>query len=192
MRLDLDLAGEKADGLGQAGDGDDLDAFDDGRLGRAFGRARAARAGPWLASAAAMAIDSAPLVGRVVPSRASSPTTAYSCEPLGRDLPAAGQDAQRDRQIERGGLLGQIGRGQVDDDAVLRPLEAGVDHRPLDAVRAFLDRRLRQADENVLRQARGRDIDLDLDRQGVDADEREGFEFGEHKSQLIALNDAGF
>ena len=127
-----------------------------------------------------MAIDSAPLVGRVVPSRASSPTTAYCVEPLGGDLPAAGQNAQGDGQIERGGLLGQIGRGQVDDDAVLRPLEAGVDDRPLDAVRAFLDGRLGQADQNGFRQPGGRDVDLDLDRQGVDAQQREGFEFGEH------------
>ena len=37
-------------------------------------------------------------------------------EPLGGDLPAADQDAQGDGQIERGGVLGQVGRGQVDDD----------------------------------------------------------------------------
>ena len=72
-----------------------------------------------------MAIDRAPCAsGRVVPSSASSPTTAYCVEQLGGELPAAGQHAQRDRQIERGGLLGQLGRGQVDDDAVVRPQEA--------------------------------------------------------------------
>ena len=102
-----------------------------------------------------MAIDSAPLVGRVLPSRASSPTTAYVLEPVGRDLPAAGQNAERDRQIERRRLLGQLGRGQVDDDAIVRAQEARVDHRPLDAVRALLDRRFGQADEHGLGQRPG-------------------------------------
>ena len=59
-----------------------------------------------------------------MPSSASSPTTAYCVEALGGELAAAGEHAQRDRQIERRGLLGQIGRGEVDDDAVLRPHEA--------------------------------------------------------------------
>ncbi len=38
-------------------------------------------------------------------------------------LSAAGQHPQRDRQIERGGLLRQLGRGQIDDHPILRPLE---------------------------------------------------------------------
>ena len=88
----------------------------------ALGTSRPRRLLP--ARPAAMAIDSAPLVGRVLPSRASSPTTAYWSNRSDGDLPAAGQDAQRDRQIERRGLFGQIGRGQVDDDAVLRPLRS--------------------------------------------------------------------
>ena len=43
----------------------------------------------------------------------------------------------------------------------------------------------------VLGSAR-RNIDLDLDRQGVDADEREGVELGEHagdRGKLTAFND---
>ncbi len=130
--------------------------------------------------AAAMAIESAPLAGRVVPSSASSPTTAYCSNSSRGELPAAGEHAERDRQIERRGLLWQFGRGEVDDDAIVRPDEAAVDQRPLDAVRAFLDRRFGQADEDRLGQRAGRDIDLDLDRHGVDADEREGVELGEH------------
>ena len=53
--------------------------------------------------------------------------------------------------------------------AILRAHEAGVDHRPLDAVRALLDGRLGQADQHGLGQRAGRDVDLDLDRHGVDA-----------------------
>ena len=63
-----------------------------------------------------MAIDSAPLVGRVRAVEGQLADDGVLLEPLGGDLPAAGQNAQRDRQVERGGLLGQLGRGQVDDD----------------------------------------------------------------------------
>ena len=101
-------------------------------------------------------------------------------EQLRRKLPAAGEHAQRDRQVERAGVLGQLGRGEVDDDAVARADEAAVGQGPLDAVRAFLDGRFGQADEDRLGQRAGRDIHLDFDRHGFDADEREGVELGEH------------
>ena len=120
-------------------------------------------------SAAAMAIDSAPLGG---PGGAVEGQFAHHGvlpEPIGVDLSAAGQDAQGDGQVERGGLLGQIGRGQVDDHAVLRALEARVDDRPLDPVGALLDGRLRQPDQHGFRQPGGRNVDLHLHRQGVDA-----------------------
>ena len=46
---------------------------------------------------------------------------------------------------------------------------------------AFLDRRLGQADDDLFRQAAGRDVHLDLDRQGVDPDQGIRLEFGEHE-----------
>ena len=60
---------------------------------------------------------------------ASSPTTAYSPKLFGSDLSAASEHAERDRQIERRGLLGQLGRGEIDDDPIVRPQEAGVHQR---------------------------------------------------------------
>jgi hypothetical protein len=48
------------------------------------------------------------------------------------------------------------------------------------AVRALLHRRFRQPDQHDLRQPGRRDIHLDLDGQGVDAQQREGFELGKH------------
>ena len=48
-------------------------------------------------------------------------------------------------------------------------------------MRAFLDGGLGKSDKNVFRQTAGGDIDLNLNRQGINADEREGFEFGEHR-----------
>ena len=65
----------------------------------------------------------------------------------------------------------EIGRGQVDHDAIDRPAVSRVDDRPLDPVRALLDGRLGQADQHRLGHRRGRDVDLDLDRRGVDADQ---------------------
>ena len=121
------------------------------------------------------------LARRPSPSRAR-PSPAASCRraPARRrrrtartaptaSCPLPASMPERDRQIERRRLLRQLGRGQVDDDAVLRADEAAVDHRPLDAVRALLDRRFGQADEDRLGQRARRDVDLDLDRQGVDA-----------------------
>lgn len=70
--------------------------------------------------------------------------------------------------------------GQVDHDAVLRADEAAVDHRAFNAMRAFLDRLLGEAHEDRLGQRGGGDVDLDFDREGFDAQEREGVEFGEH------------
>ena len=52
--------------------------------------------------------------------------------------------------------------------AFRKPLQAAIDHRPLDAMRALLNRLLGHANQNRLRQRAGRDIDLHLDRQRVD------------------------
>ena len=111
-------------------------------------------------------------------------------EQLALELPAAGENADGDRQIERAGTLRQLGRGQIDHDAILRPHEAAVDHRPLDAMRALLHRLLGQADEHRLRQRAGRDIDLDFDRQGVDAQQRKGVQLGEHGGQCNTVQAA--
>ena len=81
---------------------------------------------------------------------------------------------------KNGPTLTGTGRGKVDDHAVLRTLEAGVDYRPFDAVRAFLYGRLGQADQDGLRQSGGRDIDFHLDRQRVDAQQRECLQFSKH------------
>ena len=98
---------------------------------------------------------------------------------IGQQLAGRDQHAQRDRQIEAAGVLAQIGRGEVDDGAAGVAGVAEIGQGTLDAMDALLDRHLRQADEDRLGQA-GRGIHLDLDRHGVDADEGEGVEFGEH------------
>jgi hypothetical protein len=55
------------------------------------------------------------------------------------DLPAGGQDAQRDRQVEAARILGQVGRRQVDGDAlVVRELQPRVLQRERTRSRASL------------------------------------------------------
>ncbi len=135
---------------------------------------------PAVAPAAAIAIESAPFTGRVLPSSASSPTIAYCSNNSLLNCPLPARMPTAIGKIERPGALRQLGRCQVDHDAILRPHEAAVDHRPLDAMRALLHRLLGQSDEQRLRQRAGRDIDFDLDRQSVDTEERKGVELGEH------------
>ncbi len=184
-RLDLDFARQEGDGLGQALHGDDLDAFDDGRFRRAFGRHD--QPSDRLVLGRGNRHRQGPLGRARGAVEGQFADDGVLGELFGGHLPAADERAQGDRQIERGGVFGQVGRGQVDDDAALRALEARVDHRPLDAMRAFLDGRLGKADQDLLGQSAGGDIDLDLDGQGLDADEREGFEFGEHR-RVIPLS----
>jgi len=51
-------------------------------------------------------------------------------------------------------------------------------------VGAFLDGGFGEADENRFWERAGRDIDLDFDRHGLDANEGEGVELGEHGGTL--------
>src|SRR5439155_22505130 len=69
--------------------------------------------------------------------------------------------------------------GKVDDQPARVPLVAEVRQGTLDAVDALLDRQLRQADQEDLRQPRA-GIDLGLHGYGLDAQQREGVELGEH------------
>ena len=71
-------------------------------------------------------------------------------QPLGVHLAAADQQAERDRQIERGGLLGQLGRSQVDHDPVIGPQKARIDDRPFDTMRTLFDGSIRKPDKNRL------------------------------------------
>src|SRR3546814_9719368 len=87
---------------------------------------------------------------------------------LHRHLPAGGEDAQRDRQVEAAAVLGQVGGGEVDGDRALRELELRATDRGAHAVARLAHRRLRQADHVHPRQAAG-EVDLAPDLGGVDS-----------------------
>ena len=81
------------------------------------------------------------------------------------------EDAERDRQIERRAGLADVGRRQVDGDAVRRKLEAGVADRAAHAIAALAHAGVGQADHRERRQAE-RHVHLHMDRAGFDAEER--------------------
>ena len=95
------------------------------------------------------------------------------------DLAGGDQHPEGDRQVERAGVLPEIGGGQVDDGPPGRAVVAEVGERPLDPVDALPDDEFRQPDEDRLGQPGG-DIDLDFDRGGIDADQCERAELREH------------
>ena len=90
-----------------------------------------------------------------------------------------GEDAERDRQVERRAGLAHVGRRQVDRDAVRRKLEAGVADRAPDAVAALAHAGVRQADHREDRQAE-RHVDFDVDGAGLDAEDGGGAKAREH------------
>lgn len=85
-----------------------------------------------------------------------------------RNLPAGGEDAEGDRQVEAPGFLGQVGRGQVYGDAAGGVLEAGIDDRGTDAVACLANFGVGQADQGQSGQPVGQ-VHLDGDRRRVEA-----------------------
>ena len=81
-----------------------------------------------------------------------------------------GEERERDRQIVGGAFLAEVRRREIDGDAAGRDLEAGVAERRADAILALADARVGEPDGLRVRDA-GREVDLDLHRVGVDADE---------------------
>jgi hypothetical protein len=166
--IDFYIAGEKCGGLCQTGNRNDVDLFHHGRFGGAFGRHNNAADARLLGGShghGQRAFGGARCtVGR------QFANDGVLIEQVGLQLAAAGQNAKRNGQIERPGVLGQFGRGEIDDDFILRPHEAAVDHRALHAMRTFLDRCFGQTDKNGFGQRAGGDIDFDIDRQGIDSE----------------------
>ena len=69
-------------------------------------------------------------------------------QPVAFDLPAGGQDAQGNGQIQPAGILGQISRGQIDGDAlVVGEFEPGVLDGATHALPRLLDLHIGQPDQ---------------------------------------------
>ena len=158
-------------------DGADLQA----RRPRTPRRRSAAAAAAAAARAAAPRRRSAARRGcaLIAPSSESSPSTTVSSIARRVERPGRGEQAERDRQIERRARLAHVGRRQVDGDAVRRKLEAGVPDRRAHAVAALAHGRVGQPDHREVGQPE-RHVHFDVHRIGVDAEDGGAAQAGEH------------
>ena len=97
---------------------------------------------------------------------------------IGRQHAHDDQHAERDRQIEVAAFLGQIGRGEIDDDPARRQGEAHGTECRADPLAALGHRLVRQADDGEARQAAG-DLHLDVDLGDVQPKQRDGAHAGD-------------
>ncbi len=97
-----------------------------------------------------------------------------------------GQDTEGDRQVERRARLADVGRRQVDRDAVRREFEAGIPDGAPHPVAALADARVGQSDHREGREAE-RHVHFHVDREGLDAEDRGAAEAGEHVRRRAAI-----
>ena len=98
-----------------------------------------------------------------------------------------GEDAERDRKIEGRAGLADVGRREVDGDAMGRKLEAGIADCAAYAVAAFADAGVGQADHREHRHAE-RHVHLDVHGEGVDAEDRRRPKARQHAGNRSAAN----
>jgi hypothetical protein len=96
-----------------------------------------------------------------------------AAERVGWDRADRRHQSERDRQVVVAAFLRQVGGGEVDGDPPRRQREPGGDQRRPDPLAGFRDRLVRQS-HHVEGGNAGRDLDLDVDRAGLDALERDG------------------
>src|SRR2546425_11397378 len=85
--------------------------------------------------------------------------TCVGADPPVRDRAGGGEDAECDRQVERGTFFPEVGRGQVHGDPVGRKGKAGVADRGAHPLAALAHCRVRKPYRGERGQAR-RDVDL--------------------------------
>ena len=191
---DLQVAREEPHRLPERRNGNHVDVLDHGGLGRARGRHDDSLERPMLRPSLPCRGDrdrQGPACGPRRSLERQFTDHRVILQPLRRKLSAPGEDAEGDRQVEGGRLLRQLRRGEVDDDPVVRPVEARVDHRPGDAVRALADRGVRQPHEHGRRQGPSGNVHLHIDGHRIDPEQGERLEPREHDSSFLGLFSLG-
>ena len=117
LRVDVELAGEEADGLGQAADRIDIEALDDSGFCGIGGRHEQAVAtfGGGREGHREHTLDRPRLAGQ-----SQLADDREVARPIERRSARCQQQAQRDRQVEAAGVFLEVGGGEVDDNAVDR------------------------------------------------------------------------
>ena len=167
--IQRELPAEKADGLGQTGDGNHFDAVhhagfrtvvggqEDAAIPlptRKHGGRKSAFDGPYATVQGQFACDQ--VVAGEVRLR----------------LPVGQQNSDGHGQIVDRAFLAQVGGGEVDDGLVAGELVAGVGQRAADPLDAFFHGGIRQTDDGRPREAAVGDVHLHLDWQTFNAVER--------------------
>lgn len=103
----------------------------------------------------------------------------------GRDDALGDEQADGDGQVVERAFLADLGRGEIDEDAPGREIEARVHERRLDPLDGLLDSDIGETDHccAVLGVAHV-GVDLDLAREGVDAVQDVGLDSGEHEQRV--------
>ncbi len=117
--------------------------------------------------------------GPDAPLQAQLTEDRHAVKPLAVDLAGRRQHPQGNRQVERGALLADVGRGEVHRDPFQRKRVPGVGERRVHPLASFFYGALRQAHGRKRRQA-VRDVGLDVDQVGVDAEHGGGADAGQH------------
>ena len=99
---------------------------------------------------------------------------------VGLDEVGGAEEADGDGEVEAGGFFFDVGGCEGDEGAGLGWAEAAVDHGAFDALDGLLDAGLGEAGDDGLLHAGVGAVALDLAEEGVDADEDEGLDSGEH------------
>ena len=97
----------------------------------------------------------------------------------GLDLPGRGEDGQQQGQVVHGAGLADIGRGQVDRDAAVRPFEPQVAGGGVDTVAAFPHGGIGQADNGEGGHP-ARDVGFHCDSKAVETVETKASDNGIH------------
>ena len=165
---DVLLAPQVGDRLGQVMHRDDIDARER-RLGRRLGRAD--ESCQPLPSRALGDGDRARNGPHATVERELTDAAVLE-EPLRRELVRAGQQRERNRQVEAGSLLAKRRRGEVDRDVVaVRPRQHRVDDAAVHAVLGLLAGAVGEPDDRERRQLGRDEVRLDLDAARLEADD---------------------
>ena len=111
-----------------------------------------------------------------------------AAERVRRDGADGRHDAERDRQVVVAALLGQVGRREVDGDALRRQGQPRGGQRRADPLAGFGDRLVAEADDVEHHGAVG-DLNLDVDRASLDPLEGDRRNPHDHRALTDAIQD---
>ena len=172
---------QRLDGFGQRAHETDLDAFDDARFGRILRRQQqASESQPPRRDGNRQ--HAANRVDRAVQRQFADDHGVVNR--LAGQWAGRGEQAQRDRQVERRPGLPHVGRREVDGDAMVGEVEAGVANRGSDAVPALAHGRIGQPDHGEVGEPE-RNVDLDVDRIRLDPEHRGAAKAGQHGHPVL-------